>query len=126
MKWYAAHMIVYTDILNGSNAMIPFWENIVLIHATSAEAAWTSANRLGRSMYDDTRTDPDSCGSWDGHPARDRFGGVRRLVECQSLYDRPDSTIGHATEATYLHGEIAREDFPRWLRGEEAIASYDE
>lgn len=97
MKWYAAHIIVYTKFMGGSQDKYPVWENIVLIKASSEEIAYEEAERIGKRDYDQAG----GVISWEDRPAMWVFAGVRKLIEC-SVEDNDSSIgVGHGTEVSY-------------------------
>ena len=77
-SWYAAHVLLTTELLEGELDYCPVWENIYLIHATSAEEAWARAEKLGQQDIEVTSEGL----TFDDKPARWRFVGVRSLMEC--------------------------------------------
>lgn len=119
MKWYAAHAIMYVEFKGGRQTEFPVWENVLLVGARSVGEAMKRARRRAREDTGDAR------GSmvWDGRPARWRYGGIRKLIECQSPEDRPQS----GTEITYSEFLVKGRDGLRKLtRGDAMSVRYCE
>jgi len=90
MGWYAAHVLLCTELIEGELGYCPVWENIYLIHAESSEVAWERAEALGTA-----EAEAGEGMTFDDKPARWRFVGVRRLAECLE-------TPGDGAEVAYL------------------------
>ncbi len=85
--WYAAHVILYIEFLDGVQDSYTVWENIYLIHADTVAEAFAKADSLGE---EEATMDPDSWLTSKGRPARWRFAGVRRLAECIDFENGPE------------------------------------
>ncbi len=117
MNWYAAHAVMYVKFKDGQQATYPLWENILLIAAASDEAAMAKA--ILRAKED--AGDSEGTFTWEGRPAEWCFGGLRKLVICESMNTHP--TAG--TEITYLELEVnSQADFERFMRGEAVMVKY--
>lgn len=94
MPWYAAHIVMQLDPIDASyDKALTAWENIVLFEAGSREEAGRAAVEYGRNE--------ERLGGGltvDGLPARERFVGVRKVVDCVDSDRRP----GGGTEVSYL------------------------
>lgn len=93
--WYAAHVLLYIEFLDGIQDSYTVWENIYLIHTDTVAEAFAKADSLGE---EEATMDPNSWLTSDGRPARWRFAGVRRLAECIDFENGPED----GKEATYL------------------------
>jgi hypothetical protein len=111
MNWYAAHAVLYVKFKDGQQDKYPLWENILLITANSDEEALTKAVQRAKEDEGDSA----ETFTWEGRPAEWCFGGLRKLVRCES----PDTHPTAGTEITYLELEAAtQEDFEHFLNGE--------
>src|SRR5262245_16370125 len=86
MRWFTAHVIMSLRLKDEAQRQFPVWENIVLVWAKTEREAFAKAEAYGR----EEEGDDDGSLRWDGKPARWVFAGVRKLVECALLGDRPD------------------------------------
>lgn len=77
MAWYAAHLLFLTRYRDGEQDDYPMQEDIVLIQASSREAAHGLATYLG---YESAVDDPTETRG--ERPVGRTFEGVRRLVAC--------------------------------------------
>src|SRR4051794_24394185 len=94
IKWFAAHVLMYVQFKKEVQSVIPCWENIYLIKASSEEEAFAKAEKLGLSK----EGDEGGSFTWDGKEATWVFGGVRKLTCCEN----PDEAPTDGTEVTYL------------------------
>ncbi len=78
-RWYAAHILLYSEFLDGIQDYYNVWENIYLISARSVDEAYSKADEIGQL---EEKADKDSGHTCDDRPARWLFAGVRRLAEC--------------------------------------------
>jgi hypothetical protein len=95
MAWYAAHAIVYFELIDGPQDEYQVYENVFLIKAEMPEEALAKANELAR------REEGDDDGSLrvGDRPARRVFGCIRKLVSVS--HERLDGQIGDGDEVTY-------------------------
>jgi hypothetical protein len=113
MNWYSAHIIMYVELRDRTQQRYPVWENIVLIKARDADAAFETAERRGRSEEGDS----DGSFRWGKHPARWVFAGVRKLTECVDASDRP----ADGTEVSYTEFELESLDAVRRLAAGKSV-----
>ncbi len=117
MNWYAAHAVMYVKFKDCQQEKYPLWENILLIDANSDEEAMAKA--VNRAREDEG--DSEGTFTWEGLPAMWCFGGIRKLVTCESEEERPTG----GTEITYLEMEVnSKADFERFLVGEPVTMKY--
>lgn len=107
MRWFSAHALYFYEFLDKRQSIFTAMENVLLVRARSHKAALSKALRIARR-----ETRGDSNLTVDGRPARTRFLGIRRVVECAAdpFGDSPDGLvreIEHGTEATYLTFRVA-------------------
>ncbi|MDM8530551.1 DUF4288 domain-containing protein [Anaerolineales bacterium HSG25] len=118
MAWYTAHAIMYVKFKDGNQDKYPFWENIILIEATSSDEAFEKAEQRAKEDEGDSR------GSFthEGRPAIRLFAGLRRLVSCVDAEERPN----HGTELTYSEMEVtSKADFEKLVNGESVMVLYE-
>ena len=119
MTWFAAHVVMVVKFKRGPQKRFPVWENIVLVKADTEQQAFAKAEALGN----DEANDNDGSFRWDGKPARWEFAGVRKIVECAVISQRP----GDGDELTFNELEFdsltAVEAFARAMP---ATARYNE
>lgn len=98
MNWYAAHIVMFAEFKSAEQDRFPVWENIVLIAAADEEEAFAKAERHGRAA------EGDDGGSfrWGKHPARWVFAGVRKLTECDSVFQKSSDGV----ELSYTEFEL--------------------
>jgi hypothetical protein len=99
--WYAAHVLLYVELLDGAQDHYTVWENIYLISAQSDAEAFDRAEALGRL---EEKADEDSGHTADGRPARFRYAGIRRLAECIDFENGPED----GREVTYIEYTVRR------------------
>ncbi len=117
MNWYAAHAVMYIKFKDRQQEKYPLWENILLIAAESDEEA--QAKAVARAKEDEG--DSEGTFTWEGLPATWCFGGIRKLVTCESEDGRPTE----GTEITYLEMEANNQaDFERFMAGEPVTMKY--
>jgi len=80
MTWFSAHIIIYVRYKEGIQDMIPIWENIHLIESESVDEAYKKAEDIGKKSEGDS----DGTFMWGNIPSIMVFGGIRKLIECQS------------------------------------------
>jgi hypothetical protein len=113
MNWYAAHMIHYFKYRRSRQRSFLVWENIVLIRAATADAAFAKAERLGR----EEEACDDKTLRVNGHPAKQVFAGVRKLVLCVDPETRP----GDGTEVSYTEMMLPSEKAVQQLAAGEPV-----
>lgn len=117
MPWFAAHAIMRVVFKDGFNDYIPIWENIYLIEVDSSDEAYQKA--VAKAL----KSEGDSLGtfSWDDHPARWEFVGIRKIIACD------DDPIEIGVEVTYSQFRLQGEDALRKLvAGESVEIVYEE
>ena len=111
MSWFAAHIVMAVHFKNRRQKTWPVWENIVLLQAQTDEQAFLEAEQHGRSE----EGDDGGTMSWDGHPARWVFVGVRKVTNCIDGSKRP----AHQTEITFSEFEFdSPQALERYVAGE--------
>ena len=95
-RWYAAHVLLATELLEGELGYYPVWENIYLVHTASRDEAWEHAEQLGQ---EEARVGSEGL-TFDDRPARWLFAGVRKVV---GLLER---TPGDGDEVTWLQYSV--------------------
>lgn len=119
-RWYAAHVILHVELVGVARKAIPVWENVILVQAESEDEAFAKAERYGQSQAGHSNG---PGFTWDGHPARWVFDGVRKLTLCENAAERP----GDGTELTYLQLRVASpEALRKLLDGEDVGVTYTE
>jgi hypothetical protein len=118
MGWYAAHIVLAVEFLEGEQDHFPAWENIVLFRAETEAVAWRLAEERGlREAGEEGEF------RWAGRRARWRFAGVRKLTECVPAGDRPDD----GDEVSYIELEFrTRSDLDRFLDNQWTTMAADE
>ena len=109
MNWYAAHIVMFVEFKIAVQRRFPVWENIVLIHAESEDAAFEKAEKHGHLA----EGDDDGTFRWGDHPAEWVFVGVRKLTQCESPEKRP----GDGTELSFTEFELESRDAVKKLAG---------
>jgi len=118
---YAAHIIMAVKYETVRQEDYPIYENIVLIDADSDEQAIEKAESLGRQEEEESE-----AFRWDDKPARWRFAGVRKLIECRTPGSLDDG-IGHGTEITYSQMVLrSEEDLQQFVAGKSVTVCYEE
>jgi Domain of unknown function (DUF4288) len=120
--WYAAHVIMNVEFKDPADqTSYPLWENIVLVEADSDRAAWEQAERLGR----EDETDGTDNFRWNGRPARWKFAGVRKVIECRS--DEQDDRPVHGAEVSYSQMSVPdKESLAKLVQGKAVEVLYEE
>jgi hypothetical protein len=125
MKWYSAHVIMWFELKdNRSQKHFPVWENVILFCGENVEDVRKKADAKGKldeSWSDETLT-------WNDSPVVLRFGGVRKIVECQL----PDGCVEEGgplregTEVTYSELTVrGRLNLDKLIDGESVTLLYD-
>jgi hypothetical protein len=126
MGWYAASVVMYFQLEDEPQAEFYLWENVYLIDAVDAAQARQKAEALGRLE----EGDDDGSLRWNGKPARQVFGGIRKLLTCSpSLLSRTanNEKLEDGMEATYSAFMVSsREDLDTFIRGEPVKVIYEE
>jgi hypothetical protein len=133
-KLFCAHMIHLFELRAGKQLEWPVLENIVLVVAASGAAAIRSAMRIGARL---DHVDDESM-RWKGLPVRERFRGLRKIVNCD--WDLPRELLGarkraarpsrlddlHGVEASYSFFFVrGRRNLDAYLRGAEVELTYE-
>lgn len=106
-RWYSAHVLLTTELLEGDLGYCPVWENIYLIHVASRDEAWDRAVQLGQ----EEATVGSEGLTFDEKPARWRFVGVRNLIQ---FHEVP----GDAVEVTWMQYNVNdKADLDRLIGG---------
>ncbi len=120
--WYAAHIIMNVEFADPADqTSYPFWENIVLVEAESEDEAWEKAERIGR----DDETDGTDGFRWNKKPARWRYAGVRKLIECRS--DDPTDRPVDGAEVSYSQMSVPdKESLSKLVQGKPVEVVYEQ
>jgi hypothetical protein len=117
MKWYIAHIIMYTKFKDGNQNKFPVWENIVLIEADTPKEAYQKAKLRAKN------DEGDSSNSYyyDDRAATWVFGGIRKLVDCEDVTIVPSDGM----EMTYSTLEVDNEEnLNRLIKGDSVLLKY--
>ena len=120
--WYSAHIIMAVEFEDPADqTSYPFWENITLVEADSEGEAWERAEAIGRGE----ETDGSDGLRWNKRPARWKFAGVRKVVECRS--DDPGDPPVHGAEVSYSQMSVAdKESLAKLVQGKPVEVLYEE
>ena len=117
MSWYSAHLVMYTMFKDGLQDTFPIREDIVLVEAEGVKEAFEKAKRRGREREGDeggTFVYHNRAATW-------VFVGVRKLIECDQLEDRPRD----GTEVSYTMMEVEdRVAVQKLAKGEAVTITY--
>ncbi len=126
MAWYAASVVMYFELKDEPQQDYYVWENVYLIDAPDTAQARTKAEALGRME----EGDDDGSLTWNDKPARQVYGGIRKLVSCAPSLtgSSPDnSRIEDGMEATWSAFMVGnRQDLETLIRGEPVQVLYEE
>lgn len=117
MKWFTAHIIMYTKFKDGNQDKFPVWENVVLIESNTPEEAYQKAKLHGE------KDEGDSLNTYfyEDRPATWVFAGIRKLIDCEDITTKLDEGI----EITYSSFEIKDEgNLKKLVDGEPVILTY--
>ena len=126
MPWFSAHIIMYFQRKNGPQPQFTAWENVHLIEAVDATAAYARAEVLGRRSEGDTRgtlreTDSDGV----DHPSTLVFAGVRKVVTV--AHERVDDQLGTDDEITFSQFVVdTHEEILRLAAGDAITVTYSD
>lgn len=95
MAWFAAHAIMYHELIAGPQDEFLIYENVYLIRAATSDEAYEKATALARN------DEGDSQGSLrvGDKLARRVFGSIRKVTAV--CHVSPDDEIGDGDELTY-------------------------
>lgn len=117
MKWYAAHIIMYTKFKDGNQDKFPVWENIVLITANSPKEAYQQAELQAKKEEGDSQ----NTYCYDDRPATWVFAGIRKLVDCEG----DNLILSSGVEISYSTLEVDNAvDLNRLVNGESVVVKY--
>lgn len=109
MTWYAAHIILLTQFLDGIQDSYPIWENVVLINAETSDEAYAIADKKGEA-----EAEVSEGYTYNGRPAVWVYRGTRKLNECIEHFDPEECASGgmeeYGTEVTYSSFVLPNED----------------
>lgn len=116
---FAVHTLVAVRVEGReANDTIPVYENVLLIQATDGDDAERRATDIA-SLEDEEEL------RWDGKPARLRFVGIRKVIECQPFGTA--KRIGDGAELTYSVLSVASDaDLKKLAAGDPVIVTYSE
>ena len=119
MKWYAAHIVMYTKFNEGIQDIYPVWENVVLLQSNSDEDALEKAILHGKEEEGDS----DGTYKYNNRSATWVFAGVRKIIECVDPKERPSD----GTEITYSDFTVeSYEALQKLANGKTVTIVYDE
>jgi Domain of unknown function (DUF4288) len=126
MTWYAAHIIMYAEFIDGAQDKYIILENVILLEAASVDDAMRAARAHGEAMSGDSMTHNNRATIW-------RFGGVRKLIECsyslnQGLAKQGDTFQPESgAEITYSWMEVkSAAAFQKLIQGKPVRVLYEE
>jgi hypothetical protein len=126
MGWYAASVVMYFQLENEPQSEFYIWENVYLIDAPDSAEARRKAEALGRLE----EGDDDGTLTWNGKPARQVYGGIRKLLSCApSLMSRStdSSKLEDGMEATFSAFTVgSREELDAFIQGAPVKVVYEE
>ncbi|HEX5751224.1 MAG TPA: DUF4288 domain-containing protein [Archangium sp.] len=126
MAWYAASVVMYFQLKDEPQDDFYIWENVYLIDAPDSAEARRKAEYFGRLE----EGDDDGTLTWNGRPAKQVYGGIRKLLTCApSLTSRTgdSETIEDGTEATFSAFMVSsRKELEAFIRGESVQVTYEE
>jgi hypothetical protein len=126
MAWYAASVVMYFQLKDEPQDDFYIWENVYLIDAPDGAEARRKAEYFGRLE----EGDDDGTLTWNGRPAKQVYGGIRKLLTCApSLSSRTgdNGTIEDGTEATFSAFMVSsRKELEAFIRGESVQVTYEE
>lgn len=123
MKWYASHVVMYFALTDDGAGLagqpledereFVVWENIVLYVGRSIEEVRDKAIQRGK---DEEALGGDDL-TWNDRPVKMVFGGVRKIVECDS--SAGERGLSDGDEATYTEMKIkGRRRLEKMISGE--------
>ena len=113
MPWFAAHVLETTQVIDGTQAEYPVWENIMVFEAPDHDVVWDVAEVVARKRYGYDPVSSDT--SLEGKPARRRLVGIRRIVFIL------DQFPASGAEVSYLHYHVPDMESLEKLMCEEPI-----
>lgn len=110
MPWFSASIIMYVKFKDGNQNSFPFFENIILIEVPSKKEASEKAMQIGKSE----ESDYSGSFTYDERPAEMKFGGIRKIFECECGLKSPNT----GTEVGYSKMAVRQEsDFKDLIAG---------
>jgi hypothetical protein len=127
MIWYAASVILYTELKDEPQQEYPIWENVYLFRTQTPDEALVLAEQ--RAKLDCEASEEGFA--FNDKPARLVYGGIRKLITCEPGPSRPGpseaETLENGVEATYSSMVVSsREDLEALIRGEPVKVLYAE
>lgn len=117
MKWFTAHILMYFELKTpdpgqGDQSEFVVWENVVILSGNSLDEVFEKARKRGQA---DERNGGDDL-TWEGRPVRMVFGGLRKIVECDSEIE---GALSEGDELTYSEMKVqGSENLRRLISGE--------
>lgn len=106
MRWYTAHIVMATRLLEGEQDEIPIQEDMVLFNCDTPEEAGRRAEEEGRVAEEASRK---AGTTLNDAPAFHEFAGVRKVV-LVSGPDGEDEVLLDGTEASYNDYVLSEEE----------------
>ncbi|WNG62252.1 DUF4288 domain-containing protein [Archangium gephyra] len=126
MAWFAASVVMYFQLEDEPQDEFYIWENVYLIDAPDGAEARRKAEYFGKLE----EGDDDGTLTLDGRPAKQIYGGIRKLLTCApSLTSgtQDNETIEDGTEATFSAFTVSsRKELEAFIRGESVQVTYEE
>ena len=128
MLWFAAHAVHVFELVSGRQTTFKVLEDVLMIRARNAKSALAAALRQVKreTVVDETLT-------LGNRPARQRFLGIRKVVECAAdLSDRTSHggevrEMKSGVEATYQFYRIkGRDELKRLMQGKDVEVILEE
>lgn len=126
MGWYAASVVMYFQLKDEPQDEFYIWENVYLIEAPNGAEARRKAEYFGKLE----EGDDDNSLRWNGKPARQVYGGIRKLLTCYPAiggHSADNEKVEDGMEATYNAFTVSsREKLEAFIRGEPVEVIYEE
>ncbi|HYO57780.1 DUF4288 domain-containing protein [Archangium sp.] len=126
MGWYAASVVMYFQLKDEPQDEFYIWENVFLLDAPNAAEARRKAEYFGKLE----EGDDDGSLTWNGRPAKQVYGGIRKLLTCAPsvVSGSPDNEkLEDGMEATFSAFMVSsREKLEAFIRGEPVEVTYEE
>lgn len=119
MPWFAAHIVMYFKRKQGPQRQFTVWENVHVIAAADADAAFARAELLGRRSEGTDRGTLREVTSSGEYPTTCVFAGVRKVVT--GSHEGSDDHIGSDDEVTFSEFVLDSEDAVQQLAAGETV-----
>jgi len=115
VSWYAAHIIMVVEYLDGVQDAYPLWENVVAFKCDSAEEVYDLAEACANRKYSEGLDDGFRC---EDRPAILKFVGVRKIMEIIGV---GEGGITSEVEITSSQLEVTTEQDLRSMMNGESV-----